>query len=173
MPRLTRIMRLVDALRDHVCGALLIAIFALINLQVFFRYVVNDPLSWPEEIARLLFVWAAYLGVAKLFRERLHYAIAFFIELAPLRVQALAGLAVDLLTAAAFVTILLGAGPVLNANAHIRTAIGVPLNWLYASLPAATILILPAVAFSLVDHIRRLRALAVAPRSMPDGGAAL
>jgi TRAP-type C4-dicarboxylate transport system permease small subunit len=86
-------MRLVDTVRDHVCGALLIAIFVLINLQVFFRYVVSDPLSWPEEIARLLFVWAAYLGVAKLFRERLHYAMVFFIELAPLRAQALAGLA--------------------------------------------------------------------------------
>ena len=173
MTRLTRSMRLVDTVRDHVCGALLIAIFVLINLQVFFRYVVSDPLSWPEEIARLLFVWAAYLGVAKLFRERLHYAMVFFIELAPLRAQALAGLAVDLLTAAAFVAVLIGAGPVLNANAHMRTAIGVPLNWLYASLPAATILILPAVALSLVVDVRRVRTPGEAARALHDGGAAL
>ena len=173
MAHLTRIMRLADALRDHVCGALLIAIFVLINLQVFFRYVVNDPLSWPEEMARLLFVWAAYLGVAKLFRERLRYAITFFIELAPLRAQAAAGLLVDGLTALAFAAVLLGAGPVLAANAHIRTAIGVPLNWLYGSLPAATLLILPAVALSFFDNMRLLLAPAEALRSMRNGRATL
>lgn len=31
-------------------------------LQVFCRYVLNDSLSWSEELTRLLFVWLTFLG---------------------------------------------------------------------------------------------------------------
>jgi TRAP-type C4-dicarboxylate transport system permease small subunit len=31
-------------------------------MQVFFRYVLNMPLSWSEECVRYLFVWTTFLG---------------------------------------------------------------------------------------------------------------
>jgi TRAP-type C4-dicarboxylate transport system permease small subunit len=158
------VFRRLDRVRDQVTGALLIAVFVLVNLQVFFRYVLNDPLSWPEEVARVCFLWLAYLGIAKLFRERLHYAIGFFIALAPPRAQTIAALCVDLCSLAAFAAILIGAWPVLESNSHIRTAIGLPVNLLYASLPTATLLVIPAILLSLNDHFRNIVG---SRRSMP------
>ena len=38
----------------------------VILLQVFFRYVLNAPLSWPEEAARYLMVWMTFLYKASL-----------------------------------------------------------------------------------------------------------
>ena len=150
--RLERIARHVDRLRDGLCVLLLAAIFVLLVVQVFFRYVVNDPLSWPEELARVLFLWLAWLGVAKLFRERSHYAIDFFVRLTSRRAQRMAALLADACSFLGFLLVILTSWPVLEANSHIRTAIGLPVNLIYASLPVATVLILMALALSLLGH---------------------
>lgn len=38
----------------------LAAITLVILLQVFYRYVLNSPLSWPEEAARYVMVWMTF-----------------------------------------------------------------------------------------------------------------
>jgi TRAP-type C4-dicarboxylate transport system permease small subunit len=156
-----RLLTAIDRVRDGICILLLAAIFILINVQVFFRYVVNDPLSWPEEIARTLFLWIVFLGVAKLFRERSNYAIDFFVGKASPRMRALTAAFVDAAAIVLFIAVLIGSWPVLAANANINTVIGLPVNLLYASLPVAALLILPALATSLVARLREAAGKAV------------
>lgn len=138
-----------DTIRDLVSGLLLAAIFVLLNIQILFRYGLNNPLSWPEEIARTCFVWVAYLGVSKLVRERSFYAIDVFVLVLPATLRWLLAITVDILTLGIFGLILYTSWPVLMANANITTAIGMPVNLLYASLPVAAVLVI----FSLVVAI--------------------
>lgn len=59
--------RIVDGLRraeEAVAIALVIAIAAILNLQVFCRYLLDAPLIWPEEISRLSLIWLTYIGCA-------------------------------------------------------------------------------------------------------------
>lgn len=35
----------------------------VVSLQVIFRYFINVSLDWADELARLTFVWVAFLGV--------------------------------------------------------------------------------------------------------------
>ncbi|KIT16619.1 TRAP transporter small permease [Jannaschia aquimarina] len=46
-------------------GAMVIAIL----VQVFWRYVLNDPLPWPEEAARFLMLWMTGLVAPTAFRR--------------------------------------------------------------------------------------------------------
>jgi TRAP-type C4-dicarboxylate transport system permease small subunit len=46
-----------------------------ILLQVFCRYVLNAPFSWPEEFAVLLFGWMILLGAAVVQRRDGHISI--------------------------------------------------------------------------------------------------
>lgn len=137
--RIERIGSRMDRIRDWTCILLLGAIFVLLNIQIFFRYVLNSPLPWPEEIARTCFVWVAYVGVAKLVRERSFYAIDVFVALAPPILRTAIAVVMDLLMLAAFCLILFATWPVLQANANITTAIGTPINLLYLSLPIAAV----------------------------------
>src|SRR5262249_37808184 len=41
-------------------------------LQVFWRYALNAPLSWPEEVSRLLLIWLTYIGALVAPQSRLH-----------------------------------------------------------------------------------------------------
>jgi TRAP-type transport system small permease protein len=48
------------------CVGLMVAI---ILVQVFFRYVLNDALAWPEEAARFLMLWMTGLMAPSAFRR--------------------------------------------------------------------------------------------------------
>ena len=87
MGRIRIVMSVIDRTRDAACVALLAGIVVLIGVQVVYRYILNDPLSWPEEVARNAFVWLIALGTVKLFRERTNYVIDFFLVSAPQVVQ--------------------------------------------------------------------------------------
>ena len=45
-------------------GVMFLTIVILTLVQVFARYVLNSPLLWSEELARLLLVWVVFLGGA-------------------------------------------------------------------------------------------------------------
>ena len=49
----------------EVLSVALIAVYTLlVLLQVFFRYVLNEPLFWAEEVIRYGLVWSVMLGSA-------------------------------------------------------------------------------------------------------------
>lgn len=54
---------------DKILVILFIALFLVNLIQVFFRYVIGASLSWSEEIARYLFIWATYFGMAIVIRD--------------------------------------------------------------------------------------------------------
>lgn len=56
----------------YVCSALFSVMILVSLLQVFFRYVLNDSLTWSEELARYLFVWTAFLGSIIALHRGLH-----------------------------------------------------------------------------------------------------
>lgn len=57
-------------------SVLLIAFYmALVLLQVFFRYVLNDSLFWSEEVVRYSLVWGVMLGSALVAYDRGHIRI--------------------------------------------------------------------------------------------------
>jgi len=63
-------------LLEWVAGLILGAEFIVVFLGVFFRYVLNNPLVWSEEIARLLLVWLTFIGGAVAFYHKQHISVA-------------------------------------------------------------------------------------------------
>lgn len=49
---------------QDVAVALLAAMFVAFILQIFFRYVVNQPLSWTLEACLLTWLWLVFWGAA-------------------------------------------------------------------------------------------------------------
>jgi TRAP-type C4-dicarboxylate transport system permease small subunit len=68
---------------ELACGALMVAITAVVFLQVISRYVFNYPFDWPEELARYLFVWVALLGAALALRRGAHFSIDALVKRLP------------------------------------------------------------------------------------------
>jgi TRAP-type C4-dicarboxylate transport system permease small subunit len=64
-------------------AALLAVMTALVVLQVFCRYILNSPLAWPEEAARLAMIWLAFLGASVALWRRRHIRIEGLVESLP------------------------------------------------------------------------------------------
>ena len=66
-------------------------IAGLIVLTVFFRYVLNDPLTWTEEVIVTIFAWMLFIGFSSGFRERMHIRIDALLLVLPMRGRAILG----------------------------------------------------------------------------------
>jgi len=86
------------ALRWSLIAAVAIML-ACIALQVVMRYVFRQALSWSEELAILMFAWAALGGLALGVREGFHVRLTLLLDPLPASARAWAERALDLLTA--------------------------------------------------------------------------
>jgi TRAP-type transport system small permease protein len=53
-----------DRLVAFTVVALLVAMTAITSAGVFWRYIMNDALSWAEELGCYMLVWVSFLGAA-------------------------------------------------------------------------------------------------------------
>ena len=60
---------------DTIVFVLFWALFIVVFLQFFTRYVLNDSLTWTEEMARYLLVAITFIGSAMAMRKGSHIAV--------------------------------------------------------------------------------------------------
>jgi TRAP-type C4-dicarboxylate transport system permease small subunit len=56
-------------------GMALVAITLIIPAGVFMRYVMHNPLAWPEPAAVIMMVMFSFLGGAAIYRANVHIAV--------------------------------------------------------------------------------------------------
>ena len=72
---------------DYLSILLFSTLFLFGILQVFFRWVLNDPLVWSEEAIQLIYVWVCYLGWAIAERKDSHIRITVLMNALPKKGQ--------------------------------------------------------------------------------------
>lgn len=76
-----------DRLGRIIVGGSLAGIVVITCMAVWYRYVLDAPLSWTEQVSRILFVWSVFVGAAVLYRLMLHIAIDMFALMLPARAR--------------------------------------------------------------------------------------
>jgi TRAP-type C4-dicarboxylate transport system permease small subunit len=128
--------RAVDWLAIVTFSGMFLCVFA----GVLFRYFLNSPLTWSDELGRYLFVWCAMLGWVIAARRRSHLAIASVQDRTPPRVRAVLKL-LAALAAVAFAAILCYYGVAITArNADVETpSLFFTIGVVYAIVPVAAL----------------------------------
>lgn len=75
-----------DRLIRGIVIAAIGGMLAIICLQIFCRFVLNDALSWPEEAARFLMVWSHFLAAVYALADKQHIGLFFVVDRLPPRV---------------------------------------------------------------------------------------
>jgi len=147
----------------RVLDAIALACFCGVLLgmaaQVLFRYVLQVPLLWTEDLARVLFVVSMFLGMAIALREREHIVVDFLLVRIPGRLRQAVLLGFD--AAVLLLLLFLLAGAVRMVGSTWSTYL-VSLTWvrnghLYLVEAIAICLML---AYLVADMGRRAAALA-------------
>jgi TRAP-type C4-dicarboxylate transport system permease small subunit len=115
--------------------ALMIAILAVMGLGVFFRYVLNDSLSWSEELARYGLVYVTFLGCATAVRRRSHIRVNLLEEMLPAAWARGLRVLQELLTLGFVAYLTIKAFEILAILGHARSAaMQLPISYVYAAI---------------------------------------
>jgi len=146
-------LRFWDILLAILLGSLVVIMF----IQVFFRYVLNNSLSWSEELAKYLFVWMTFLGAALCLRDKLHIGVDYFVSLLPVQIQqAVQRFNLVLITVFSGVVALTGFAWVVRIRGTDTPALGWPLNIVfYGALPVGSVLMVFYGIRQLVSQFKR------------------
>lgn len=128
-----RVIRKTEAAGEIVATLALWGIVVLIFFQVFFRYVLQTGLSWPDELARYFHIVVVFLTLGAVSRRQQHIRIDFFRRKVPS--GALTRLSLLIETGAALI-LAAGAIEIVRRLGTFRTpAMNMPLALFF--LPAA------------------------------------
>ena len=86
----------IERLAAYPCIVATGAMTVVVLLGVVFRYVLQSPLSWSEEVARYLMIWAASLAISIGIMRREHLGITFLSSRIPASAQKYVALLVNL-----------------------------------------------------------------------------
>lgn len=122
------------------CAAILASMAAVILLQIFMRYVIENPLVWGDEVIRILMVWITFLGATLAYRTKSHIAInslenSEFVRSRPNFGKVLS-LGIEFFILIGSLALLIGGIVILSQTAsHTTPALEIPIGVFFAPAP--------------------------------------
>ncbi|WP_313800355.1 TRAP transporter small permease [Cytobacillus sp.] len=77
------VKNVIDTINKTVKWVVIILFFLMVIavfLQVIFRFIVDQPLAWTEELSRYLLIWLTFLGTGYGMSMKAHPSIEFLYE---------------------------------------------------------------------------------------------
>jgi len=141
---------------DRGLGALLSLLMGLavanVVWQVVSRYVLGDPSSFTDELARYLLVWIGLLGAAYGVGQRMHLAV----DLLPARLGARMSWLAECCVIAFAVAVPIWGGlrlvSLTGALGQTSAALGIPLAAVYVALPLSGVAMLAYAVLALAER---------------------
>lgn len=138
--RLSELVATATAVPLVAAGAVMVGV---VLAATFFRYVLNSPLTWSEELARYLMIWIGLVGASVTMRHGEHIRINAVRRRLPGPVRFVG----DLLVAGAiawflWVMTLYGWEYALRGSRQISPALGISMQWPLLAVPVAGALML-------------------------------
>ena len=105
---------------------------------VFFRYIVRSSLSWTEELARYLMIWAALLAVSVGIKDKEHVGIQLLIRQFPPLVTKIITAVVYIITIV-FLYMLTAKGyqVAVKGQRQLSLALNISMYWPLMSIPVS------------------------------------
>lgn len=147
----------VNGIAKVAVATCMVAMVGAIFVQVAFRFLLGDALTWAEEVARFSFVWLVFVGASCALHGHAHLGITTLLRLTRGRARAIAKI-VACLCVVALLVILLQYGYRLSVRTMRQTspALGLTMGYVYAAIPISAAVMLLHSAAQLVDYGRAL-----------------
>jgi TRAP-type C4-dicarboxylate transport system permease small subunit len=155
------IEKVVKGLKILSC-TMLALIITIVIFQVFFRYVLSQPIFWAEELVRILFVWMILIGLCISVQEGSQAAVSVIIDkiVKSSKGRSVVAITINFLILL-FSAVLLYAGIKISAFVHIQIfpALGVSYTVQYAAMPVAAAMLVLICINQIVKQMKGIKEL--------------
>jgi len=126
--------------------------------QVFTRFVLSNPSSYTEELARYLLIWIGLIGAAYASGRRMHLAIDLLPRVLSGRAHIALQITIRVIIALFAVGVLTYGGFQLVrltlTLGQTSSALRIPMGWVYAALPISGVLIAWFSVRDIMGHLK-------------------
>ena len=120
----------------------MLALVAVVLLQVFARVALPVVPAWTEEASRLCFIWCVAFAAGPAVRERAYVDVDSFINHLPLRLRVLLAILIDCLLAGFTATLTYEAAKLMFAvKGHTSAALQWPMAVFYVAIWIQTLML--------------------------------
>ena len=132
-----------DTTLNWVLTFIMAAMLVVVSAQVWYRFVLNNPLAWSEELARYLFVWVSFLGSAAGIRMNVHLGIDLIDKLLSPRGRKIMTIIVNLAIQIFLAVVIFWGIKILKVVQFQKSAsMGIPMTYPYLAVPVGSALML-------------------------------
>lgn len=132
-----KIIKFLDKhLEEVVMGILLTIIIVSMVLQIFFRYVLNDSLSWTEELCRYCYIWLMFLAFSFSISQNSDLRVDVFVNMLPNalhRIVDLIGLVICLAVTGFLFYHSFGTVSAVMQTGETSVSLHLPMQYVYAA----------------------------------------
>jgi TRAP-type C4-dicarboxylate transport system permease small subunit len=143
MQLLNSLSHAVNRLASFLSCILLVSLVVLVSIAIIFRFVLVKPLAWTEELARYLFLWSAFLGIAVAESIGTHVRVTILLDSLSVakknRLEILSRLC-----SLAFIVVIFPKSIELAKMTHaqISPTLRIPMSYVYGAIPISLGLVL-------------------------------
>lgn len=138
---LNRIMNL-----DYLIAGFSLVILVLVTFMgVIFRYFLNSPLIWEEEIQLMMITWTIYFGASAAFRSGGHIAIDMIVDSFPKKVQKIFDVLIFLVTTGVLIFLMVNGTALVDQfirTGRVTNILHIPSQYVYIAIPVGCALMI-------------------------------
>ena len=156
-----RLKLAVDRVIALLSVALMLALVICVVWQVFSRYVLSQPSTLTDELARFLMIWTGLSGAAYTVGAQRHLSIDLFTQVLNERRQCLLAVVINLLILGFAGSVIVTGGLKLIdktlATSQVSAAMQIPMGYVYIILPLSGLMMMFYALYFINQHIQQLR----------------
>ena len=146
-----------DTLEIYIPTLAFTVMFLVFIIQVFYRYFLNNPLTWPPEVISMTFIWTTVLGACYAQRTGEHVAFSLLYDRASAKVQFAMRLIGNGLIAIIFLIALKPAFDyVIFMSFRSSIVLRIPFSVMFFPFVIFLILIIGRMSYAVFVDIRRI-----------------
>jgi TRAP-type C4-dicarboxylate transport system permease small subunit len=159
---------------DRILSWMVIVLMGIITVnvlwQVFSRFILLDPSSFTEELARYMLIWIGILGAAYVAGQKLHLAIDLLSTKLTGKPKSFLEIFIQIciFVFSFFVMVIGGVRLVyitLQLN-QISAALQIPLGYVYLVLPISGVLMMFYSFFFITEELKKIKFAATASNQL-------
>lgn len=138
-----KISGIIDKVEDSIGLVCYVTMFIVVLIQVFFRFVLHNALSWTEEVARYLMIWMICVGISAGVKSRAHIGIEAIVDRLPKKVSRVMAFVIDIVVLLIYIcTAVFSVQMVISTyeSQQLTPSTRIPMYWIYMALPLGFIL---------------------------------